>query len=119
MDAFEALFHNTNIPTRGTVRQKMADGTVRTGKLKVAPKALTPQAAGEAAMAGATFSERLPDGSISRGTDGAITGAAARSAALAILGFKPATGKTATESRAKGSLPVPSLNADAPADGVK
>ena len=88
-DAFEAVFADASKVT-GTVRHRRPDGSVRTGKLSVGPVGIAEEDFAAAAVHGVTFSEKAGDAERSRvRTAKGITGAAARSAVLCILGFTP------------------------------
>jgi hypothetical protein len=87
MDAFEAVFADTSKVT-GTMRVKLSDNHVRTGKLTVGPADMSEEAFAAASLKGATLSERVGDSVRSRTrTRKDVTGAAARSAVLSLLGF--------------------------------
>lgn len=126
MDAFDALFSDAS-KVSGTMSEKLPDGTVRTGKLSKGPRDMTPQAFADAAVHGlkptrkATSDDKVYSRSTTR-TD-IVTGAAARNAALVLLGLsgsKPDPVPEATKRRGRNVVrdTVPSDNAAPPADGA-
>jgi hypothetical protein len=104
-DAFDRVFAGAT--TRTTVRRKLADGTTRTARLAdgVVPESLTLDDVASAAMKGTTLARRATDrgAGLSQSVSG-VTGAAARSAVLA-MGDAPAEVPTATARRARAAAP--------------
>lgn len=119
MDAFASLFSDTKVVT-ATIREKQADGTVRSAKLNHGPTDMSEQAFADAAMKGSTFSERAGTAEVSRTRSRKdVTGAAARSAVLAMLGVNkgdavPAATRNRSANRTRTA--EPSLNNGAPTD---
>jgi len=113
MDAFESIFGDSS-KVNGTVRHKLADGTVRTAKLTRGPADMSEQAFSDAAVYGVNFSEKTGDKERSRSRSRKdVTGAAARSAVNSMLGFTPTD--VPDKVRARGRQVQPSANGDAAA----
>lgn len=86
-DAFDAIFADAS-KVSATVKVKLPDGRTRTGKLSRGPADMAPESFAEAGMHGTTFRESATDGDRERARNRKdVTGAAARSAIMAILGL--------------------------------
>jgi hypothetical protein len=105
-DAFDRVFAGAS--TRTTVRRKLADGTTRTARLAdgVVPESLTLTDVAEAAMKGTSLARRATDrgAGLSQSVSG-VTGAAARSAVLAMGDAAPADVPAPTARRARQVAP--------------
>ena len=99
MDAWDALFSDTTKVT-GTITEKDTSGVVKTLKLKHGPTSMAAEHFADAAVKGATASEKWQSDDKDRTRSRSrkdISGAAARSAALRILGLSPAAPKPAPD----------------------
>jgi hypothetical protein len=103
MDAFDKVFAGKNV--KASIRRKLDDDTTRTAKLAdgAVPAELSLDAFAEAAMKGATLGKRALDRGAALSMSVGVSGAAARSAVLAMgdaAEEKPARKPKATETAA-------------------